>query len=230
MEDFNKVEEAILKCPLPLLAIKNQKIIEAINKYFPYSHGMEFECAKKPSYNLKDFENIPNIMAVDVDDSEQRYRISSGLNGLICLWEVCKNLNNNSIVELESSNHYHTDMTDVWDKITNDFEKSYNDYIIKELVEWKTAFNLERTSNWYNFNYWKTLEVRIGEPTFQYSVIVKRLIQCGKIVTHLRKELLKGSEEKDLIRLQEKLNSLTKEEPIIKEDINQTVNKRIYKI
>ncbi len=231
--NFSHIEQLVYYNPVALLDIKNPKILSAIDNYLPYSVGMEFECFMKSTYNQKSFNYIPNILNVNVDSSEQRYRIPNGLKGLICLYEICNQLVKNSELDLSSSNHYHTDMTDVWDLVNNfdliypsiinagniNIDNNYKNYILNNLKTWNTTRNENSINNWYKFNTLKTLEIRIGEPSFTYNVIVNRLIQCGKITKYIKKQLLATNEEKKLLRLQEELKSLEDKE-IIPDKIN----------
>lgn len=235
-DNFKKVEEAIYSYPLPLLSIKNESIIKSIDEYLPYSVGMEFECFKKPSYKEIDFFTIPDIMDISTDSSEQRYRIPSGLKGLVCLYNISQALKKNSELDLSSSNHYHTDMTDVWEVLMKDeppddptslkpTREMFKEYIISELEKWGTAKDKSMSHGWHKFNSLKTLEIRIGEPTFEYNIIVKRLIQCAKITKYIKDQLTKTDEEKRLMRLSIDLMNLESEENKSSEDINDIKSK-----
>lgn len=202
------IEDAIYNNPLPLLNIKDSDIISIINKYLPYSIGMEFECMKKETYDIVKFQSILNIMAVEVDNSEQRYRIPDGLKGMICLWSICTQMKLNSIIDLGSSNHYHFDFTDISDNEKHKIRENSNnrDWIIEELKLWGTALNHSMSSNWIRFfNPLGTLEIRIGEPTFDYNLIIKRLIQGSIIAKRLKEDVDPNSK---LLELQKELREL----------------------
>ena len=230
--DIKVTEICIYTNPLPLLEVTNPVLLEIIDNYLPYSHGMEFECVQKDNYDEEVFKQIPNIMAVDVDNNEQRYRIPSRLKGMICLWEICKNMKIHSIVSEESSNHYHTDMSDVWENIDNEYYKSNKEWIQEELKLWGTAKNLSQINNWFYWNSHKTLEIRIGEPTFDYPVIIKRLIQCANIVRRLKSGITNISQHK-LENINRELKLLNEKETIkspILEHQQQIINTRIIRI
>lgn len=229
INSLNKIEEAIYKAPLSLLSIKDEKVIKSIDNFLPYSIGMEFECEMKPTYKSIYFENIPNILDVNVDKYEQRYRIPNGLKGLICLDNICNNLREYSILDIGSSNHYHFDMTDV-SSIThssNDFKNNNTNWIIEELITWKSTRSLSQAylGSWYKYNDLGTLEIRVGEPSFDYEVIVKRLIQGSNIVRKL-KSIANGN---SLYKLNEDLKKLEQEdseEVDSEEEINRIINLR----
>lgn len=186
------LEEIIYRSPLTLLRINDKEVIKRINSYLPYSVGMEFECYKKDTYNQNTFKSIPDIMAVLIDSREQRYRIPSGIQGFMCLYNICSQMKNNSKIDLFSSNHYHIDLTDCKGLISSDFQKNNSEWIIEELKTWGTATDLSRAmlGSWYKYNDLGTLEVRIGEPSFDYEVIVNRIIQASRIAKKI-KELLR---------------------------------------
>src|SRR5690606_2245349 len=83
------------------------------------------------------FRNIPDIISVDNDNWEQRYRIPNGLKGIICLYHISKQLKLNSLLNPKSSVHYHVDCTDCYSEIANIVRKSTNiEYILSELDTW----------------------------------------------------------------------------------------------
>lgn len=201
-DNYLKVmEDCIYTNPLPLLQIQNSKIINIIDNYLPYSIGMEFECWKTENYNESNFTSIPDIMVVQVDSYEQRYRIPRGLKGMICLWNICIQLKLNSKLDLGSSNHYHFDFTDVSEEFRSNLVQDKNncEYIINELVKWETAKDLSKKYKWIRFfNSLGTLELRIGEPSFDYNVIIKRLIQGSNISKILKKQYTPELRLKDI--------------------------------
>lgn len=224
------LEEAIYSNPTPLLQIKNDNIITYINDFMPYSHGLEFECVMKKDYNKKAFLEIPDIMAIDVDKYEQRYRIPSGLKGMVCLYRISNLLKENSIVDLESSVHIHTDLTDVENYEQEICTTENREYIINQLIEWKTALNLSNKHGWIRFpNPLGTLEIRIGEPTFDYHILIKRVLQCSEITRHIKRTI---SIEERL----EKLNKQLKELHVTSNDLEvfnnyqEIVNNKIIKL
>lgn len=239
MSNLFQIEEAIFKLPHLLKDINNHEIIECINYLFPYSHGIEFECFKKNNYNIEKFESIPNIMAVSSDSTEQRYRIPSGLDGLICLYEVCKLMKECSKLDLSSSNHYHTDMT-LFKEISHihtdearKFREDNDHWIIEELKLWETAFDYSKASlnSWYKYNDLGTLEIRIGEPTFEYEIISKRLMKCASIVKRLTG--LEGTKPLQLLKLRTQLELLSNKKvnkEIQENEIQQIIKNRIIKL
>lgn len=227
------IEKCIYNNPLPLLQIKHEGLLNLIDSYLPYSIGMEFECVKSRNYDINHFKNIPDIMAIDVDSSEQRYRIPPGLKGLVVLWKVCEALKINSIVDLESSNHYHFDFTDLTPDERGILATKENKNLInEELKKWNTALNYNHISNWTRFfNSLGTLEIRIGEPTFEYSKIVKRLIDGCRISKMLKSQVVKSLENYNSLIAKIDANLKSLDMPDISFDVIESVVKnRVIKI
>lgn len=231
-DNITKIEEAIYKFPHLLKGIRNTRIADAIDILLPYSCGVEFECFKKDNYNKKYFTDIHNILDVEVDPNEQRYRIPNGLNGLICLYDICEGMRKFSKVDLASSNHYHIDMTDVRESTHGHkkFQDDNNGWIIEELKKWGTAMNYNEVRGWYKYNFLGTLEIRIGEPTFEYSMIARRLIQSCDMVRRLKYKV-DPTEHKlhSLYSQLELLKEKNEEKEPSEEEMNRIITKRIIK-
>lgn len=191
----HKLVEELKNAPLLLLTIKDKEIIDHFNSLIPYSTGFEIECHYGQSYNEQSFRAIPDIMEVQNADYEQRYRIPTGIRGMICLYHISQQLKVNSELNLGSGIHYHIDCTEIWDG--NLYDKTSladnADWILEELDEWgyKGTYNKRGTNpgkgNWVRANGLKTLEFRIGEMTFDYPLLLKRITHCNSIVYRFKK-------------------------------------------
>lgn len=259
MEHKELIEDGIYSCPLVLLSIKDKAILNTINDYFPYSIGIEIECGKSPNFELHNFLDIPNILEVNIDSNEQRFRIPNGLAGLICLYNICEELATNSEINPNSGHHYHVDMTNTYHLLSSDFISNNENWILKELDSWNYGgmYNVRRiefssSHHWVRFQReFKTAEFRIGNMTFDYSIIVKRLIHASSIIQRLNKQLVtienityiepNFKELKSRIKYfksNSKLQYLTNQLLSLKENLNivsaeeqkQIVNNRIIKI
>ncbi len=199
MEDINDlIRECVYSTPLVLLSlIENDKsLIEKVNEYLPYSTGFEIECARNDEvFDVDNFKNIPNILDVGIDSWEQRFRIPSGINGLICLYNISNQLKYNSTLNEGSGIHYHIDMTECYKDIASGFISSNSKWIIKELESWeyKGSYNTKKCGygiSWLRYNgRTQTAEFRIGEMTFDYELLIKRIIHCNAIVKRLKRKL-----------------------------------------
>jgi hypothetical protein len=203
---YKNMRTAVFVAPHTLLSLPD-KLKRIANDLLPYSTGIEIECRRSDSYKLLNFTNIPNIISIDNDDAEQRYHIPKGIKGMICLWEVCEQLQTNSLLDESSGIHYHIDMTDVidnlhkkheytdkaWHRITNPIIIPNNDWILKSLESWNYTGKYNdwrcsdiRTAVRYSDEF-NTLEIRIGEMTFDYEVILNRILHSQRIVRKLKR-------------------------------------------
>ena len=155
------------------------------------------------------FKAIPDIMDVSNDSCEQRYRIPNGIRGIICLYYICFQLKSNSLLNPLSSIHYHVDCTDCWGSIESLIQNNtnYQDYILSELDTWLEGDKADnrQIGDWFKLNGLKTIEFRLGEMTFDYDRILKRVIHCNRIVKHF-KDILINSEQKIEPRLFQDIN------------------------
>jgi hypothetical protein len=194
------IEECIYKTPLALMAVEDLNVITKVNNYLPYSTAFEIECSRSEAFNVECFTTIPDIMSVNIDSCEQRFRIKPGIKGFITLYNICEQLKINSALNMDSGIHYHVDVSDF-----NGTEKSkfYNlllnrkadfRWILKELDAWnyKGAYNSRAISsvkgNWVRCSGFNTIEFRIGEMSFDYEVLVKRIIHINDIVKRIKRE------------------------------------------
>ncbi len=243
MSYIDLVIEAIYNNPKSLINIKDDKIISLIDKHLPYSVGFEIECDYGTDYNKRNFEIIPNIMEVRNDSSEQRYRVPSGLIGLICIDDICTQLKLNSSMNLDSGIHYHIDCSKYWEIINNhDYLQANREWILQELDTWeyKGKYNHRQVAtcghNWVRCNSeFKTLEFRCGEMSFDYSHLIKRIISASNIVTQLG---INGNKKDMLLNrlsfLDSEINSLKADNKIDTsvqlDQMNKVIKKRVIKI
>ncbi len=202
-QGYSFIRAAIKSFPLPLAKLKG-KLKGVANSYLPYSTGMEIECHFKhndyPSSVMIDiFNQIEHIMAVDIDYGEQRFRIPNGIKGAICLYNICEKLKLFSTLNLASGIHYHVDFTDITKNQFNNLleqHKGTNSFILKALKSWdyKGSYN-----SWYvsgakdavRFHKtYQTVEFRIGEMTFDYELMIKRILHCQNICKKLKQSLI----------------------------------------
>lgn len=205
MLDKSILQEAVYKTPLVLLALRDQEDIRIVNNYLPYSTGFEVEAdwiAEKGdsldpyrSPNVSKFEKIPNILHIQCDTSEQRFRIPNGINGLICLYNICTLLKSHCSLTT-SGIHYHIDCTDCYDDLVKPkFLKDNTDWILNELDSWnyQGTYNEKGISTnrlWVRTNDFKrTFEFRIGEMSFDYEVLVNRIIHANSIIKRLKNKV-----------------------------------------
>ena len=113
---YKFVRQAMKVLPMSLAKVEG-KLQSVANSYLPYSTGVEIECTSKDNISLSaarlGFNNIPNIIEVDIDYREQRFRIPKGISGAICLYEICEKLKLMCMLNMGSGIHYHIDCRDI---------------------------------------------------------------------------------------------------------------------
>jgi hypothetical protein len=234
---MNIIEEAVYNNPKSLSSIKDERLKKAIDSFLPYSTGFEIECDYDTNYSVESFKSIPNIMEVRNDDSEQRYRIPSGLKGLVCLQDICDQLRLNSKMNLDSGIHYQIDCTDWFELINQDVLDKHKDWILCELDKWdyKGSYNNRNVSmsghSWVRTNReHKTLEFRCGEMSFDYNHLVTRIISANSIVKRVKED--SNGYDIMLDRLNNELNSLIQinQTEILHSIKKDTIRKKLIKI
>lgn len=200
MENINEIiRSAIYSTPYVLLSLKDEHL-DIANSYLPNSTGFEIECFQKDSFDVKAFTNIPFIMDVQCDSGEQRFRIPNGVKGLICLYNICYQLKLNSELNEGSGIHYHIDMTDhpdFWEKDGQPYIRDNRKKILDDLDDWnyvgsynKRDITFSTNHNWMRFQSdFKTAELRIGEMSFDYKLLVKRIIHANELVQRLKYDI-----------------------------------------
>lgn len=244
IDNLKILEKAIYNFPNILLEqpLTNNLFNFILKNYLPYSIGIEIECNSDygSEFLRNEFLKIKNIMEVSGGDMEIRFRIPNGLNGIICLYDVCKILPKYFTLNLDSGIHYHIDLIKYWidnDTIKNVI-KTHNDYIINELKTWKTADETDIINTvckldmrcWCNFqSEFKTMEIRIGEMTFDYNIMISRIIHGCNIVKNIFNDdylaMKKIKIDDALKKLDSQLNSLNN-----RIDYIELIKKRTVKI
>jgi hypothetical protein len=195
---YSVVREAVKQFPLPLLSLED-KLRKVADLILPYSTGIEIEC--NSSLNGEFLLNRCGLMEVDCSHHEQRIRLKPGVEGMASLFKSCKILQENYELNNESGIHYHIDCTDI---SSNDYEilrDKYSknpDFILKALKSWNYQGNYNSwkvgshsghpTAVRFNGDF-RTVEFRIGEMTFDYELIMRRIISCQNIVRRMKSSL-----------------------------------------
>jgi hypothetical protein len=183
----NLVKECINNAPLTALSF-NQQLLDKVNSALPYSIGFEIECRQRDDFNEDCFRSIPHILDVSIDTTEQRFRIPHGVHGLICLYHISEQLKLNSELDFQSGIHYHVDCTSHF----ADIEDSNLKWMLNELDSWgyKGSYNSRQVGSggvWIRRQpCFGTIEFRIGEMTFDYSLMIKRILHLTSMVRRLK--------------------------------------------
>jgi len=196
-EEEESINTIVSTIPTSLDA--NDLLVQKVGDYFlPFSTGFEIECNKGEDFNDQNFKNIPNIIEVLCDTSEQRFRIPNGILGLQCLYNISIQLKKNSLLNPLSGIHYHIDFTDAYEYLTSDMIEFNKSWMLEELDEWNYVsfynsrnINFNTCHNWVRFQgIFKTLEFRIGEMTFDYSLLFKRIVHANFIVQEFKEKII----------------------------------------
>lgn len=198
----NLLMDCVKTSPLVLLGINDKDIINQCNNLLPFSTGFEIECNYDIRYDLEDLKEkaykIPDILDVGFTSGEFRFRIPNGLRGILCLYNISLFCKKYLTLNEESGIHYHIDFSDVYDYYNiSQFSIIHNKckyWILEELSKWeyKGTYNKKEigySHYWLRFNPLKTLEFRIGEMTFDYELLLKRILHCNRIVKKIREEI-----------------------------------------
>lgn len=199
---YQMMREGVNSLPLLLdtLPEKQQLIVD---RQFPYSFGIEWEINTSNipmlypesmlhlSLPLK-FSRYTNIYRIDQNETEFRQRFWPGKHGLLQLYWVCEFLKKTSHPNPLSGLHYHIDCTDVDDFLRFTTFCETQDWVLDALISWgytgtynKWTISMYKNAVRMHHGY-DTIEFRIGEMSFDYSLIVKRVKHCQAIVQRLK--------------------------------------------
>ena len=192
-ENFNFKDLILIN---PLFIPSNKMTEQYFNIALPFDVGIEIETEIfKSSFDI--MQNFNKSIVIQ-NDTEIKIRISKGLEGAKVLYNFLKLLNKHAYFNNLSGIHYHIDFTTFFDFFNNDINKiekiicQHETYILTELDKWnyKGTFNTRRISSnkgdWLSIRkMFKTLEFRIGEMSFDYSLIIKRILHLTEIVKFL---------------------------------------------
>lgn len=212
------IDKIIKSTPL-LLSNYDNTVKELADYYLPYSTGFEIECCNKDNVPLNIYRTIDYIIEAPCEEDELKFRIPKGIRGIKCLYLISESLRENAMLNPNSGIHYHVDFSDDWNLLSKEEVKNNSKWILEELDTWeyKGTFNsreceFSERRNYTRFkNSTKTMEFRIGEMTFNYQLLFKRIIHVNDIVRRF-KEKLKDIPSRYI------------------EDFTDTINNRIIKL
>lgn len=132
--------------------------------------------------------------------------------------------------------HYHTDLTEIYDEklVNRDLLNNVKPFLLEQLDTWdyKGTYNrrdVQFQRCWVRFDtYKKTMEIRIGEMTFEYEKILKRILHCQYLAKYVMNAAYNKSHKVHLY--QEKLKELKKTYTLNLEEVKAVVNNRVVRI
>jgi hypothetical protein len=198
------IKDAVKKYPLSLATLKDEKLIKFANDILPYETGIEIEC-DQGTVNNSDLREIEGVVEVDCSCAELRIRLEPGIKGMIALYNALEYIKENTVPNYKSGIHYHIDCRDLSIRGRNvlgmrssavDYIRdNHSDWILKAMDMWKyqgtynkREVSAQKTMVKLHLDY-HTMEFRIGEMSFDYSLIIKRIINCQNIVRVIKRSL-----------------------------------------
>lgn len=221
---YKVIRDCIKSDPLSLLNITDKNLLEYAEKIMPMSVGIEFEAKLSIENSYKEAvriqklckEIIPELMEVDVDPDEQRFRLPSGIKGIVALYKLSGFMKRECQLNPASGIHYHIDCTDckiMWLKPQSTCVEN-SQWMLKAIKSWNYTGNYNRLAVSTNktairlHEQYKTIEFRIGEMTFDYELLIKRIIHCQNITSKVKDNILKREHSNNIFS--KKIKTLSK--------------------
>lgn len=204
---YKLIKELVKYNPLDLSSIKEPNLLEFANQFLPYSVGIEieasfkFESSDKCKRNLLNFLPFSPVLDVDVSIGETSVRVPEGIGGLCTIYKLCEFLKENYYFNPDSGIHYHIDFTQEFLHLFPSMEdkSKIKKIILDSLESWNYTgrfnrkdvnFDGNKKYVWVNFrDQYSTIEVRIGEMTFDYETMIKRILHLQNISRLVKKIL-----------------------------------------
>lgn len=189
--------DTVIKSAPLVLSSYDAEVIALADYYLPYSTGFEIECCNQEGVPLEIYEQIEGVIEAPCEADELKFRIPSGIIGIKALYHISQSLRENAMLNPNSGIHYHVDFTDEWNNLSEEEVDKNAGWILAELDTWdyKGFFNkrkCEFSENRYYTrfkNSTKTMEFRIGEMTFNYQLLFKRISHVNDIVRRFKNQL-----------------------------------------
>lgn len=241
--DDEKSIDFIISTTPTVLDSNNSDVIKAGNYYLPYSTGFEMEFDNDGELTKEQFAYL-NLLDLQINNSEQRFRITNGIKGLKQLFGISKVLRKNAIFSDYSGIHYHVDCTGHYDLFDSTLINEYWEWIEEELRLWDyrgtynkkgycgLGYGTGYSGSWLRFNSsFKTMEFRIGNMAFDYKTLFLRIVHANFIVKTIKVAAYKNYKA---IGERKEIERIKTESPILmyKSDkkIDKLLTKRIKKI
>lgn len=200
---YSSVRDMARTCPLPLLHLKDKKLIDYANSLFPTSVGLEFETFLPTAFGMLDCSHAfpKTLLSINYNalEKELQVRVASGIQGMVDLYEVSNVLKKHAKFNKQSGIHYHINVGDFnLQSLICFLAEHEKKKALEQLISWnyKGIYNLPQLSSsknsWIRIhpNY-PTLEFRVGEMTFDYARLFKRATHAQKITTTIIEKVKK---------------------------------------
>ena len=163
---------------------------------------MEFETERKSNYSINKIKNLANecnLQNYFIGYSETSIRLYPGIEAIISLYRFSIVLREAFKFNLSSGIHYHIDFTNDWINLNCDSGKQHiediKETILSELDKWgytgtynKRDIRFSRC--WVRLHQrYKTIEYRIGEMTFIYKNMMRKILHAQQLTEFMSKSL-----------------------------------------
>lgn len=196
---------------LPILEILTHGYLKPDDYWF-YDVGIEIECSLLDGFFedevLEEIKSLHIFKDIQLSPKEQRFRLPKGGLGFYALHKLSDFMKKYYAFNDLSGIHYHIDFTDCFDNLINrESVMNISPFLLEKLDSWnyKGSYNsrivrLDGGASWVRFQTcFKTMEVRIGEMTFDYNLLLKRILHLQSIAYHLKFEQLQYLYSTDLV-------------------------------
>jgi len=166
------------------LISQNPVLKKVALEVLPYSIGIEFETPYKAEPSTVE---VAFLLDYCVEKHESTFRIQPGLKGLISLYQITKFLEKHYLFNTGSGIHYHVDLESF--KADDIYKICPEKKVLEILDKWNyQGFYNHREvrrswkGSWVNFRpRFNTIEFRIGEMTWDYNLLLKRIRNASAI-------------------------------------------------
>jgi hypothetical protein len=202
MKAFKAMRGAIYSCPSLLLDMPS-KYRRIADNYLPVESGIEIEAVVKEGKRVSEFnQKLSAISGISQynqssDTNEVRIRICGGIAGMLALEQALELVKDYYDLNPKSGIHYHVSFS-MTSYLGSNFTKNNKEWVLNSLKCW----NYTGTYNQWTISRAKeavriheaydTIEYRIGEMSFDYSLIMKRLVHAQSITRGLREFMYKS--------------------------------------
>lgn len=211
---YKMVKGLVMTNPLPLMSEDRlvyskgitDNLVRYINSIFTRDIGIEIEAILRFDYTIDEFyeawNNANLVCSEDSDANEIRIRLNfyddSISRCLIDLYLGLEIIKKYYKLNMRSGIHYHVDCPKIFSNpdifYDDNIVSNQHEWIFKALSSWN--YNEVRGGNarmisiakWSQVRIhkkYKTLEYRIGEMTFDYSLILKRIVHVTNITNKI---------------------------------------------
>lgn len=213
---FRNLRDCVFHNPLGLSYLPS-KTRQLANWYLPRDTGIEFEIElpdlsnnAEDVWSLSPERFLSEDLINEIDElqlrdksyhyKEQTFRISSGEQGMIQLYKLSHILKKYFSLNPLSGIHYHT--SSPFMSTENCCKVLHNNVtgedFLKELDSWgytgifnKRGLSVMSKGTWINLRWdYGTVEYRIGEMTFDYDLLIKRIVHCHSITRKIENYIM----------------------------------------